>query len=179
MPVISREPREPPTLAEAKALALRWLAARPRTELQMRDKLARRGCASEVADAVVSWLFHLRYLDDAAYAQLRARNLTAPGRLGPRLAQRRLEATGISKEMARAAVEAAISAGAGADDAAGAGPTDREAAERALARAALERRTRGVPPTDDKARARLARFLLGRGFSGEVVSSVLGVYVDG
>ena len=162
-------------LAESKALALRWLAARPRTERQVREKLAQQGCDTDIVDAVVTWLLGLRYLDDAAYAHLRARNLIAPGRLGPVLARRRLEATGITQELARAAVEAAL---ADSEDP-NAGPTDRITRERALAQAALDRRTNGVAPPDDKSRARLARFLLARGFSGEVVSAVLGVFADG
>ena len=147
--------------SRARARALRLLAARPRTEAQIRDRLARAGFADE-AKEVVTWLVGLGYLDDAAFARDRARALVAPGRLGPRLAERRLAAAGIPLESARRAVADAL----GAD-------------ETARCRHLAERRARRpIPGLDDRERARLGRFLLARGFSGRAVSSALGVYVD-
>ena len=147
--------------SRARARALRLLAARPRTEAQIRDRLARAGFADE-GDEVVAWLRGLGYLDDAAFARDRARALVAPGRLGPRLAERRLAAAGIPPESARRAVADAL----GAD-------------EMALCRHLAERRARRpIPGLDDRERARLGGFLLARGFSGRAVSSALGVYVD-
>jgi regulatory protein len=137
------------------------LAARPRTEAQVRDRLARAGFAEE-AVGVVTWLIGLGYLDDAAFARDRARALVAPGRLGPRLAEMRLAAAGIPRESARRAVADAL----GAD-------------ETARCRQLAERRARRpISDLDDRERARLGRFLLARGFSGRAVSSALGVYVD-
>ncbi len=51
------------------------------------------------------------------------------------------------------------------------------ARELALCRAALAKRLRGAEPAslDEKTRARHARFLAGRGFSGESVSRALGL----
>ena len=148
-------------LARARARALRWLAARPRTEAQIRERLVRAGFPEE-ADGVVTWLRGLGYLDDAAFARDRARLLVAPGRLGPRLAERRLAASGIPRDDARRAVADAL----GAD-------------ESARCRLLAERRARRpIAELDDRERARLGRFLLGRGFSGRAVSSALGVYVD-
>ena len=147
--------------SRARARALRLLAARPRTEAQIRERLVAAGFAEE-AEGVVTWLRGLGYLDDAAFARDRARALVAPGRLGPRLAERRLAAAGIPRDDARRAVAEAL----GADEA-------------ARCRLLAERRARRpVPDLDDRERARLGRFLLGRGFSGRAVSSALGVYVD-
>jgi regulatory protein len=147
--------------SRARARALRLLAARPRTEAQLRERLVRAGFGPE-SDGVVAWLRDLRYLDDAAYARDRAAGLLAPGRLGPRLAEQRLVAAGIPRDLARCAVREALG-----DD------------EVARCRELAERRARGSPGgLDDRGRARLSRFLLGRGFSGRAVSSVLGVYVD-
>ncbi len=147
--------------SRARARALRLIAARPRTEAQIRERLARAGFGAEVDD-VVSWLRGLRYLDDEAYARDRAENLLAPGRLGPRLAERRLRAAGVPGDLARQAVQAAL----GED-------------EVARCRTIAIRRTR-MPPADldDRGKARLSRYLLGKGFSGRAVSAVLGVYVD-
>lgn len=155
-------------LAKAKAIALRALASRARTEAQLRARLARAGL-EEVADEVVAWLVGLRYLDDAAYARARARGLVAPGRLGPRLAERRLVAEGVERGRAREAVAAAVAEAAGR--AGGQGEVD-------LCRTLAERRARtdDLASLDLRARARVARFLLGRGFSGAAVSRVLGSY---
>ena len=154
-------------LARAKAVALRQLAARPRTEAQVRARLARAELAAE-ADAVIAWLLGLGYLDDAAYARARARALVAPGRLGPRLAERRLVAEGVERGRARAAVADAVA------DAAGEGEAE-------LCRVLAVRRAGAADlgALDARARARLSRFLLGRGFSGTVVARVLGVWEDG
>jgi len=151
-------------LQRARAVALRFLAAAARTERQIRARLAKAELQAQ-ADAVVTWLRDLRYLDDEAYARSRARALTAPGRLGPRAAERRLLAAGVPLTAARAAVAAALAEDGG---------------EAARCRALAERRARGTPlgTLDDRARARLARFLLGRGFSGDAVARTLGGFED-
>jgi regulatory protein len=160
--------QDQPTLARAKAIALRYLASRARTEAQVRARLARAELAGE-ADEVISWLLRLRYLDDRAYARARARALVAPGRLGPRLAERRLCAAGVDRAGARAAVADALAEAAPGGE-----------GEDALCRALAERRAGGeeIGALDDRARRRLSRFLLGRGFSATAVARVLGVYED-
>src|SRR6185369_2526164 len=60
------------------------------------------------AAATIAWLARLGYLDDGAYAGARARALLAPGRLGPRAAERRLRGDGIPPAAARQAVAAAV-----------------------------------------------------------------------
>jgi regulatory protein len=160
-------------LARAKGIALRYLASAARTEAQVRARLARAELAPE-ADEVVAWLLRLGYLDDAAYARARARALVARGRLGPRLAEKRLVAAGVERGRARAAV-------AGALTGEGEGERGGGDAEAALCRALAERRARtaDLAGLDARARSRLARFLLGRGFSGPVVARVLGMWEDG
>jgi regulatory protein len=162
-------PDDAPPLARAKALALRLLASRARTEAQLRARLAKAELGAE-ADAVVGWLRGLGYRDDAAYARARARALVAPGRRGPRLAERRLRTAGIAGAEARAAVAAALAEAEG----------EGEGGEVALCRALAARRARGaaLETLDDRARRRLARFLLGRGFAGPVVARVLGIWED-
>jgi len=160
-----------PPFARAKAVALRYLASAGRTEAQVRARLARADLAGE-ADRVVGWLASLGYLDDAAYARARARALLGPGRAGPRLAESRLVAAGVERGRARATVADALAETTAAGGGAG---------EAALCRALAERRagTRDLAALEDRARARLARFLLGRGFSGAAVAEVLGIWADG
>jgi len=152
-------------IERAKAKALRLLSARPRTEAEIRDRLARAGLGPE-AGAVADWLRALGYLDDEAYARDRARRLLSPGGLGPRLAEARLAAAGVAPELARRAVEEALG-----------GPGGSAEVERCRWLAA--RRAPGpVAELGERERARLARFLLGRGFSGAAVSAAVGALVD-
>lgn len=173
------EPIDPTDLADlvsrAKAKALRLLASRPRTQSQIRERLERDGF-SEAAGQVIAWLMRLGYLDDLSYARARARSLLGAGRLGPRLAERRLLAAGIGAEQARQAIEAALEESMGES----AGERSERRAEVALCQEALRRRLRGaaLEGLDDKAKQRLARFLVGRGFSGSAVAQVLGFFVD-
>jgi SOS response regulatory protein OraA/RecX len=119
----------------------------------------------------VRWLLGLGYLDDAAYASARARELISSGRAGPRLAERRLAAAGIAAPRAREAVAVALAEAAGSGGGEGEATLCRELAERRAG-------TKSLGGLDDRGRARLARFLLGRGFSGEAVARVLGGYED-
>ncbi len=154
----------------ARAIALRLLAIRPRTEAQLRARLARDELAAE-GDELVAWLAGLGYLDDAAFARTNARAMLAPGKLGPRKAERRLLQAGLSPDDARSAVREALQGEAG---------RPLGAAERDLCRTLAERRARmPLAELDDRARARLARFLAGRGFAGSVIATVLGLYEDG
>jgi regulatory protein len=150
-------------------MALRALAHRPRSEAEIRARLARAELAAE-ADETVAWLARLGYLDDAAYARARARGLVTGGRAGPRLAERRLRSAGIAEGAAREAIRAAL------EEATGVGGGS---AEVALCQALAERRAKGpVAALDARARARLARWLLGRGFAGPVVARVVGAFDD-
>jgi regulatory protein len=148
------------------------LAFHARSEAQLRARLERAGFEA-VASEVLAWARRLGYLDDSAYARGRARALLAPGRAGPRLVERKLAAAGIPRADARRAVAEAVAERAGGVGGPGGG-------EAALCREALARKLRGADPDalDPKARARAVRFLLGRGFSPEVVSRVLRAEVE-
>ncbi len=164
---------ENPQIAKAKAKALRLLASRPRTVAQIRDRLAREGL-SEASGEVIGWLTRLGYLDDAAFARARVSSLLGQAHLGPRLAERRLLAAGVDAELAKSAVAAFLANPASEEPASPAG------AERDLCRIALQRRLRGatVESLEAKDKRRLARFLLGRGFSSQAVAQALGIYFD-
>ncbi|HET6439831.1 MAG TPA: regulatory protein RecX [Anaeromyxobacter sp.] len=160
---------ELPPIEAAKALSLRLLASRARTEAEIRTRLDRAEFRGQ-ADEVLAWLRSLGYLDDAGLARARARSLLSPGRLGPREVEHRLVRAGLPPAKARAAVEEALRGEGRSPD----------AAERELCRILAERKARRPLETlDERARARLARFLAGRGFGGHAVASVLGIFIDG
>ena len=127
----------------------------------MRDRLVRAGFA-EVVEETIGWVRALGYVDDGAFARDRARVLLDGGRCGPRLVEQKLVAAGIPRPEAVRAVREAVG-----DD------------ESERCRTLALRRARGpLEALDDRSRARLSRYLLGRGFSGKAVSRALGVYVD-
>jgi len=158
---------EPSPEERARALALRVLAFHPRTEAQLRRRLCGAGFAAE-QEAVLAWLRRLGYVDDQAWAAATARALLRPGRLGPGAAERRLLAAGIPEAQVREQVAAALAEAPGAESG---------SPEVALCRALAEQRARGAALEElpERERARLARFLLGRGFSGEAVHRVVGM----
>jgi regulatory protein len=78
------------------------------------------------------------------------------------MAEQRLVAAGIPRDAARRAVREALG-----DE------------ETKRCRLLAEQRAGAVPDNlGEREKARLSRFLLGRGFSGRAVSAALGVYVD-
>ena len=110
------------------------------------------------ADEVLAWLRGLGYLDDAAYALAQARALLVTRQA--RAAQGRAAAGpgGLGIAEARKAVRQVLEGDAGRT----ASSTERE-----LCRTLAERRARRpLADLDDRERARLARFLAGRGFGG-------------
>jgi regulatory protein len=158
--------RAPPTL---RAQAVTWLAQRDHSERELRGKLLRRlragpsaaepRCALDApsaeaqaaaVDEVLTWLRGRGYLDDQRFAAARADG-RAP-RFG--LARIRHELGQLGVELPAAQVE------------------QLQATELVRAMALWERRF-GSAAADPREAARQARFLAGRGFSGEVVRQVL------
>ena len=130
------------------ALALRWLARREYGRLELRDKLLRAGCdAGDVALALDA-LVAAGYQDDARYVEMLTRTRVRQGHGPLRLRQ----------DLQRAGVEATAAS---------------EIDWLRQARAVCRKRFGNAPPTDARDYARRARFLAGRGFTGETIRRVL------
>ena len=130
------------------ALALRLLARREYGRLELRDKLLRAGCdAGDVALALDA-LVAAGYQDDARYAEMLTRTRLCQGHGPLRLRQ----------DLQRAGVEVTA---------------DLEINWLVQARAVCQKRFGETVPTDAKDYARRARFLAGRGFTGETIRRVL------
>ena len=151
-------------LERAKAMALKMLSRRARSEAEVRRALEKAPFSAEVIAAALARLKELGYLDDQAFARARAQTLLEKGRLGPSAVSRRLAAQGVDEGEAEAAVS----------DARG-GRSDE-----ALAREALSRRrpivSRASPLPE---RVKAARFLAGRGFSEGAIEALLGPFEEG
>jgi regulatory protein len=153
----SPDPPAPPTvaLADAMARAGRMLARRPRTDLELRDRLARAGVGEETAAAAVARLRALRLIDDEEFARRWIEERARRGRSGTALVAE-LEAKGVDRPVAERALLAA-----GVDD---------EAQARLVAEKALSRFARHAPEVQGR---RLHHLLLRRGFDPAVAEGVV------
>jgi regulatory protein len=139
---------------EALETALRFLAHRPRSEQEVRRRLAQ--VDPPVVDAVVQRLQAVGLIDDAAFAQywLEQRRSFRPR--GARMLRAELRRHGIADVLASAAAGAAA---ASADQ-----DAYRAAARRARQLAHLDERT---------FRTRLGQFLARRGFDWDTIAAVV------
>jgi len=140
----------------AMGRALNLLGYRARSEAEIRDRLTRYGYIRETTDAVVLRLQELGYLDDAAFARLKAREKAR--RYGPRRVSLELKKSGVRETLAREIVQ---------EEFAG-------RSEVGEARSAAARRYNGRG-SDAEAR-RVYGFLVRRGYSAEVCAQVAREY---
>jgi len=137
---------------------LRMLARRELSELQVRQRLARKGHDRPSIDDAVARLREERAIDDARAAEAIARTETAVKRRGKLRVRRRIESAGISSAEARRAVNEAF------------GDIDADA----LLEAALAKRLRATASIkDDREFQRLYRYLIGQGFESDQVIRIL------
>lgn len=134
--------------------AVAMLARRPRSEREVRRRLAQRRTPPELIDETVQKLLTAKFLDDGAFARGWAEAREAASPRGRRLLERELHALGVAPQIASEAT-AALS--------------DEDAAY-----AAATRRARTLRDADFATfRTRLAPFLQRRGFGWDVIRSTV------
>jgi regulatory protein len=141
-----------PAHDQAMARAGRLLALRPRTERELRDRLAEAGCSPGVVDGALARLAELGLVDDAAFAHQWVEERSRRG-------------------LAGAALIAELTAKGVAQDVAGAAVTDAALDDAAQARALAARhvgRLADLPLL--RQAARLQALLARRGYSNEVAA---------
>lgn len=148
-------PGELSSLAEAEAKrgalesALRLLSYRPRSERELRERLARKGFRRPAIDETAGRLRDLGYLDDAAFARFWTETKQALRPRSRRLVASELRRRGVERDTAEEAT---------------AGIADEDAAY-----AAASRRLRALRGLEYRTfRERLGGFLTRRGFSYDV-----------
>jgi regulatory protein len=143
---------------DAYTQALSWLARRELSESQVRTRLARRGVAADAIDDAVDRLRRERALDDRRVALAAARSaVTLKGR-GPARVRRDVEALGIDRALARAAVDEVF------------GEVDQASL---LDRALTRRWPRGGGVPEQRVVHRIYRALLQQGFPPDQVMAAL------
>ena len=142
---------KPDTPAELKARALRYLVRREHSRAELVRKLAPHAESEAALIAVVDLLQSKKQLSDERFAEERARSLSR--KYGAAMIRRDLKERGVADEI-----------------------VERVSADGDLerARAILSRKYR-TPATTREEQAKRARFLQSRGFSYEVIRSVLKV----
>jgi regulatory protein len=142
--------------ARATEAALVFLAYRPRSEREVRDRLRRSGYDPSVIDQVITRLHDWRYLDDTDFARRWVENRATHRPRGTRLLQQELRQKGIDRETAREVIaEAELDEAADAE--------------------ALARRRLPAYAGDDPAsiRRRLGAYLARRGYGYDVIRIAL------
>ena len=143
-------------IARATEAALVYLAHRPRSEREVRDRLRRGSFDAAAIDAVIARLHEWRYLDDADFARRWVENRAAHRPRGRRLLQQELRRKGIDAETVNDVIAEA--------------ELDEVAAATELARRQL-----GTTAEEDPAaaRRRLTAYLARRGYGYDVIRVAL------
>jgi regulatory protein len=144
---------------QAREAALRLLAVRPRSAVELARRLRMKGYGPDVAEDVIGRLRELGMIDDAAFAGMLARDRVRLRPQGSRRLANELREKGVDEETARTAIRETMESEA---------TDERELARRA---AAKWRPSPGEEP--ERARRRLHGFLARRGFDGDVIREVL------
>ena len=144
---------------QAREAALRLLAVRPRSAVELARRLRMKGYGPEVAEEVIGRLRELGMIDDAAFAGMLARDRVRLRPQGSRRLASELRARGVDEETARTVIRETMEG--------------EETDERELARRAAARWKPRAGEEPERARRRLHGFLTRRGFDGDVIREVL------
>jgi regulatory protein len=143
---------------DAYVAGLTMLARRELSEVQVRQRLLRRGHLPEDIESAVARLKSERAIDDVRVAEAIARTEVTLHRHGRLRVDRRLQSAGVAPATARRAVDQIYD----------------ELDPESLLGAALDKRLRGRDGiSDQKEFQRLYRYLLGQGFESDKVLALL------
>ena len=156
-PEVDKQGREPDPRDVARQIVLRQLAMAPRSRAELLQKLGQRGCAPEVACAVLDRMTQVGLVDDQAYAQMLVRSQQAGRGLARPALARELRTKGIEDEVAEEAL-ASIS----------------DEDERDRARALVDKKLRAMHGLGlDVQTRRLAGMLARKGYSSNMTYAVI------
>jgi len=141
----------------AKQWALRALARRMHTTREIERGLERRGWSRATIEDVLGYLGELGYLDDAKFAETWVTGRSGLKLHGPLRLLKDLQVRGVEEETARAAIRRFL-------------PRSRELE---FARRAAERKRQTIRESGIRAVAAMHRHLRSRGFSGDVIQTVM------
>ena len=158
----ARDPRpeaaQDKLLKRAKNTAYRQLTIRPRSRKELADKLRDREFPDHIVDAVLEHVTRLGYLDDAQFsAQWAASRVRSRG-FGRRRLEQELRIKGISRDIIKDTLNKLLE----------------DAPESDTARKEAEKKLRTLTRFEPEVRRRrLAGFLERKGFSSEIIRSII------
>jgi regulatory protein len=145
-------------LTRAKNAAYRYLSYRPRSYAEVEKKLRDKGFGDVVVRTVLSDLIRLGYIDDEKFADQWVQSRVRLRGLGRRRIEQELRDKGVDRETVRRALAGVLTVDL----------------ESETARKAAERKLSTMKTLDREAkRRRLAGFLERKGYSFEVIRSIL------
>jgi regulatory protein len=154
---IRRQDREPDPHDVARQIVLRQLAVAPRSRAELMQKLAQRGCAADVAVAVLDRLTQVGLVDDEAFALMLVSSQQAARGLAKGALARELRAKGIEGHLADEALSSI---------------SDED--ERERARALVDKKLRAMHGLGIAVQTRrLAGMLARKGYSASVAYAVI------
>lgn len=136
---------------------MRFLSTRPRSEAEVRNRLARSGFAAQVTERTLQKLRALNYLNDETFARNWAQGRTERRRFGPRRIEAELRQRGIAIPLIRDVLRETFAAGGEEENA-------KRLLERKFGRQNLE---------DPKLLRRAIAFLQRRGYGQRVIVELL------
>ena len=146
------------TLTRAKNTAYRLLTYRPRSRRELEEKLREKEFPEDIVGSIIDQCARLGYIDDAQFAEQWARSRLKLRCFGRRRIEQELRGKGIDREIISEAIAKVVPA----ED------------EHAAAKSAAEKKLRMMRSVEPQARRRrLAGFLERKGFSSEVIRSIL------
>ena len=137
--------------------AFRILAARSRSEKEVRDRLLEAGYPEVITEKIIARCRELGFLNDTEFAFRYAEDRLRNRPMSQEMLKRELMSRGIGEELADRAADKAFA------------QTDELELARKLVSQKIKR-WRGEPK--DKAREKMARFLVSRGFGWEIVQTL-------
>jgi len=144
-------------LHRGKAVAERFIAFRPRSEQEVRGRLARAEIDDAVIERIVGELVARGSIDDSSFARQWARGKALNGRSGERLIRKQLMERGVAAGL----IDRALAEELPREDALDAA---RELAEKRLAR---------IDRHEPRERKKVQDYLLRRGYSWDVVAQAM------
>lgn len=147
---------------EARQRLVRHLAVRRKTRRECALYLKRLGFGDGAVEAALEKATALGMIDDQSYAEAYTRTQQRGARKGPRAIRYELLQRGVDRDTAERAVQPV---------------TDRET-QMSGARAAAERKAASLAG-DPRGRAKLAQFLMRRGYDGDVAAEVARAMLGG
>jgi len=148
-----------PEVDKALQKAYRFLAARARSEQELRGKLAERKFDGPVIDLVIARLCESGYLNDEAFARQWVRRLAAEKWAGNRRIEISLQGKGIEKILSARILE----------------EIRQELPEAEAVRQLIRKKLKGhrLRPWDGREKRRLAQHLLGKGFAPGLIYEMI------